>query len=377
MMLTNKNQIKKPLVDWYRLYRPNVWLLEGVERCSGKRLKVLYAGHELNRNYIAHLIVDLDRRIVCLGKRWLWSILKNDGTLLKNCDIAFVEVDKNDGSVNGTDVFIIPAWIDCELEFDHASERRAQSKSIRRELQKIERHQLTYEVTKNLQHFDHFYHHMYVPYIKRIHGDRAALMSYEAMMSKHDRSELVLIKQDDEFIAGENLIFEGGGVRAWSLGVKDGSQDYVKAGASAAIYYYELVYLKEKGYDRLHIGASRGFLNDGVLQYKKKWGAKLAGARATGFRMTVQRDTEAVRTFLENNPFVVVTQDKLTGVLVFDKNRTIPESQLNEIMKKYSFPGMEKLILYCSMKIQDVDMVERLFGDKVAMRDLSQLYWKR
>ena len=45
-----------------------------------------------------------------------------------------------------------------------------------------------------------FYLNMYVPYIKKIHGDRAILMQYEAMIEKMSETELLLTKSDDGYI---------------------------------------------------------------------------------------------------------------------------------------------------------------------------------
>jgi hypothetical protein len=60
--------------------------------------------------------------------------------------------------------------------------------------------------------------------------------------------ELILVKKDGEYITGELLVFEDNTVHAKAIGVKDGNIDYLKSGAVAALYYHEILYLKENGY---------------------------------------------------------------------------------------------------------------------------------
>jgi len=48
-------------------------------------------------------------------------------------------------------------------------------------------------------------------------------------MKELDHCELLLVKEDDDDVAGMILVYDGAKVRAWSLGVKDGDPAHVKA----------------------------------------------------------------------------------------------------------------------------------------------------
>lgn len=146
---------------------------------------------------------------------------------------------------------------------------------------------------------------MYLPYVKKTFGDSAFLMPYEEMQEAIPRCELFLITQDGKDIAGGIHVYdETKRVRAWSIGVRDGNRNWVKAGALAALEYFETVYLHDQGYTQIHRGASRPFLNDGVLRFKLKRGMTITDNSALSFFIIPLRCSDGVRSFFENNPFI-------------------------------------------------------------------------
>ncbi|MBK8161634.1 MAG: hypothetical protein IPK65_00330 [Gammaproteobacteria bacterium] len=330
-----KNPINR-LRERIRRYRLHAWLLDGMESHVGPR--ILYAGHLLNLNYIAHIAHGDNCRVEKLGKVWIQSI----GRLARSVpavDIIVIETDENYYARHaGRQDFYIPCWIDGMIEFSRFNALLPHSENIKSDLRKTKKQNYHYEISKETDKFDLFYHTMYRPYILKAHGNRAALMSYDAMMKKASITKLLLIKQGDEYVAGENLLFEEGRVRAWSLGVKDGDYKHVKDGVLGALYYYKIQYLSGLGYNSYHSGACRSFLKDGVLQYKKKWGLCLTQARPGGFWLQIPARSEGAAVFLKDNPFIHLDNGKLCGTIFSDG---VPiEEQITSIRKLYAIPGL-------------------------------------
>lgn len=320
-MAMKLNPIKR-LREKARKYRMHVWLLEGREKHSGDNLVILYAGHALNKNYIAHLAYGDDHRETHLGKAWIWNVAR----IAKQFqELAFIitETEESYFSRFGrSDDFYIPCWINGEIEFSRFNEIKKHSENIKSDIRKIHKHGYTFEISKSKSKFDLFYNTMYRPYIIKAHGNRAALMSYDAMIGKADNTELLLIKRGDDYVAGENLIYEKDGVRAWSLGVKDGDYSYVKDGAIGALYYYKINYLQGKGFTKLNAGASRAFFRDGVLQYKRKWGLRVVGARPGGFWLRVHWKSCGARAFLQKNPIIHAKNGSLCFTAFIGENES-------------------------------------------------------
>ena len=136
---------------------------------------------------------------------------------------------------------------------------------------KIKRNHLDFFVTKDPAFFDFFYHRMYLPYMRERHRSRAIYREHEDMRKSFDHGELLFIRKGQDLIAGVLIDYQIMETipRTTQLGVLDGNADYVREGALAAIYYYTIKYLKDKGHQRFNVGLSRPFLSDGVLRYKR------------------------------------------------------------------------------------------------------------
>lgn len=343
--MTSKFPPLKRLRERLRKYRLDLWLLQGKEKHSGHELTILYAGQERNKNYIAYIAFGDDNRETYLGKAWTWNVA---GVAHAHPAVSLLVTETEEGYFNrfgGPNDFYIPCWVNGEIEFPRYAELAKKSENLKSDIRKVRKQGYQYEITRDHDKFDLFYHAMYRPYIIHAHGNRASFMSYEAMMKQSDITELLLIKQGDDYIAGENLLFEDKGVRAWSLGVKDGNHDYVRDGALGALYYYKINYLTSRGYDRYNAGASRAFLKDGVLQYKKKWGLKLIGARPGGFWLRIPRKSESSTAFLLNNPFIHRKGGCLHGLIFLGSGTEVGMELVDRLRKKHDIPGLRNLEL--------------------------------
>jgi hypothetical protein len=343
--MATKHNFLNRLREKLRKFRLNVWLLEGKEKHSGSELAILYAGHLLNKNYIAHLAFGDDYHESHLGKAWIWSV----ASIARSNPVVVLVVTETEENYfkrfGRRDDFYIPCWIDGVIEFSRFNTQMQHSENIKSDLRKIRKQNYQYEITSELDKFELFYHTMYRPYILKAHGNRAALMSYEAMINKAGITKLLLIKQGDEYVAGENLLFEEGRVRAWSLGVKDGDYKYVKDGVLGALYYYKIQYLSGLGYDRFHSGACRSFLKDGVLQYKKKWGLRLTQARPGGFWIRTSGKSDGAKAFIQNNPFIHIKDGALHGLVFWGGDAEVSQVLVDHIRKAYDIPGLQELSL--------------------------------
>jgi hypothetical protein len=202
-------------------------------------------------------------------------------------------------------------------------------------------------VTTDPGEFDRFYRTMYLPYITRIYGDHAFLMQYEELQAALPNCELLLITQDGLDIAGSIIIYEHGRPRGWSVGVKDGDSRWVKAGGLSAIQFLRARYLRSRGFTQLHQGASRPFLNDGALRYKRKLGMALVDRTPNWFAFLVRRDSVGVRAFLCNNPVVYERDGNFNGALFRDSGSLPTEPEISGLFREYYMLGLAELTLFC------------------------------
>ena len=358
--------------------RVDVYIVEGNERESGEKLSILFGGRRRNLDYITNFVFSSPPTVCEIDNLWIWNAIglrKQDNY---SGFLTIIDMHKNIYKLFAlnNDIFI-PHWVGGEVDIQEALDRtktvKRINKSIKKDLRLIRKNKLTYKVVKGREDFKRFFQDMYTPYMNTVFAERAFLMSHKEMMNKVDHCELLLVEKDGQEIAGSIILYEQGRVRSWSTGVKDGNREHVKAGASAASYYFELLYLSEKGVDKLHFGGSRPFLKDGVLQFKKKWGMSLAGSTCTGFVVMQNESTLGMHAFWKNNPFIFCRKNKLEGAVFINRDDGVSEELLSSLKKQYFFEGMAKLNVLLIGKTQEVISVPRQIPENVTVISKGRL----
>jgi hypothetical protein len=166
------------------------------------------------------------------------------------------------------------------------------------------------------------------------------------MRSKFENCDLLLITKQEKEIAGILIVYEKSGPRLWSLGIQDSNMEYIKDGAVGALFYFSINYLHEKGFTKVKFGESRAFLRDGVLQYKKKWSQKIVGTSENGYALKILSHSEAVKGFLQQNPFIFESNGTLYGAVFMDEENPILYKEFEDIDKKHFSQGLAKLFVY-------------------------------
>ena len=323
-----------------------VWLLNGIELNSGAHFAIIYLGNQENKNYIANLAYGEQYDEIYLGEKWLPNIFLMLKTTARN--YCMIIIDANESLcrlMKRNRDFYIPSWVHGELGLPLT----VSDKSSKNDLRKIRKNNLKYEVTTEKLQFHQFYHDMYSPYMIKRHGNKNKSLNYDELMRywESGKCELMLIKRENEHVAGEVILFEENGPRLLILGIQDGDPCYLKYGTGAACYHFSAHYLQERGYKSLHLGGSRPFLNDGVLRFKKKLGLRLVGKTDEGFLFKPLSPTAGLRGFLLRNPFIFAHQKELCGA-IFIENGEVCSSQKNltQFSKCFYINGLSNLNIY-------------------------------
>lgn len=327
--------------------RCDLWLIKGEEITSKQKLAIIYAGSEKNKNFLIALAFDAYYKENYIGKIWLWAIFKTVKKKYPECSLMVTEVPNVFRILfEKKKCFYIPCWILGEVDISVDTSSLIKNRSLKSDISRIRRNKLHLELTNELPKLHNFYYNMYLPYITKAHGNRAIIMKYDYMKKEFINCDLLLIKKEKEYIAGSLLAYTKNEARLWSLGVKDGNSDYVKDGAIGATYYFAVHHLKAKGYKRVNLGASRAFLNDGVLQYKKKWGIQIVDRSKKSFLIKPLSKTEGIKGFFLNNPFIYIDKKGFNGAIFVETDQSFSKTDFEQIYKDYYLPGISKLFIY-------------------------------
>ena len=365
------------------IIRPDVWIMTGNEASSGQELGIIFAGLEIDKNYIRTLAFGDSYQEHPVGRKWLWAVRKVNDRQGQDCSLLVVEAPHCSARLSAKIKYLfIPSWVNGELDIsvERSSIFRSRNKSLQSDLRRIRKNNLHFEVTRNLSDLHNFYFNMYVPYTTRAHGDRSKIMTYGYVKAGFKKrglfTDLLLVKENEECIAGILFRCRKDKAKLSTLGVKDGNPDYVGHGAIGAVFSFAIQYLADKGFTRIDLGGSRAFLKDGVLRYKRKWHQRISSKKGPAFLVKVLSQTEGLRGFLLNNPFAYQDTTELRGAVFVDGDKPLAKRDFADIYKSFYVEGLSKLVVYRFDEAADKTAapVPPEFSDSIATAPAESLF---
>jgi hypothetical protein len=220
-----------------RRLRPEVWIISGEERNSHLPLSICY--YSVTNEQRFHLqgrIFGESFQAGFVGHAWLWNAFTRPPEAARDCSIIVAEVhEKHLKWMGPKGGLVIPTWIPGYAQLSRGPEVMKHY-SIKNVLRKIRQQNLEYEATLDPKAFEFFYERMYLPYARNRYGEGAFIGSREELKGSFDNGELILVKKQNEYIAGQIVVYQGDEATMPTLGVLDGRWEFVAEGALAASY---------------------------------------------------------------------------------------------------------------------------------------------
>ncbi|MFA5118705.1 MAG: GNAT family N-acetyltransferase [Candidatus Omnitrophota bacterium] len=335
----------------YGNIKPEFWMMRGLKRGSPGSLLIYYAGSHPGMRYIASLAYQGGYRERSLGRRWFWDNIASR-RLRKNNDSLFIMESYYFLSrfLLRRVSFVVPSWVSSIVTFTDGDHGYEKNKSLKNDMRRIKKHRFSFEITRDAECLRYFYHCLYVPFIKKAHGEAAFIREYSDIQKKFlaagPRCGLGVLRQGNEIVGGQIFFTRGGSLRIWLLGVKDGSRDHVNRGVVQALFQFSIRAFRERGFKAVDLGASRPFLNDGVIRFKKKWSPVLSYKKSGEkmFLVTCAAAGQAVRHFLKRNPFMFVERGSLRAACFYEHLPSAEE--VNRALAYYRFRGLSELRVF-------------------------------
>jgi hypothetical protein len=325
-----------------RIFREGVYRLVGTTKPSKSKLSTIVFGEKQSVAYFSKLIYVDEPKVEFLGKRTLSNI--SSFAEKTTDDLAIVEVDWSSSNFLLNSGFLILPQINFVLDITGSLEtiqsRMAGSK-IRR-INKVVKAGYSFEITKSPAKLRLFYYEMYLPHMFARHGKSARPVSFSECKRLFSKGELMLIKQDQKYVAGVLLVPHGKELYQPLIAVKN-TDKQITLGSYAATYY-TIVSGMQKRYTRVDFGDAPAFIQDGLFQYKKEWGmrirpAKEYYAKVCGIRFSNMG--EGVKDFLSANPFIFMDGKNLRGLMLLG-------SKDIHLLDFLNIPGLSSLFVISS-----------------------------
>lgn len=309
---------------------------------NGLNLNLFIAGKGNISAFLLDRLYHTEPKVTRQGRRLIWKLPSINRS---SVNATLIEADRCFSHFFLRQGFItIPEWVlftmDISMPLENILGKR--NKSEKNDFRKMVKYQYVYDVGSDSERLRLFYYKMYLPYTISRFGKLTILSSFSEMEDLLDKGELLLVKRGGEYLSGM-IIYTAPSIPIVAfLGVMDGRIDYVKQGALSALYYYTILWAKEKGYTKLDFGHCRPVLNDGVFLYKKKLGMKIQRSprKHRMLFLSINNLNPYLEQFFTNNPLIYENQCKLKGLLFVKRNAQSTEQEIEALKKRYFISGL-------------------------------------
>lgn len=146
------------------------------------------------------------------------------------------------------------------------------SKSLQANLAKLRKQKFSLEQGTGSDAWDEFYRLMVAPQALARHGSTAWVPSPGFLNAVARRGVLHFVVEDGVRVAGICSIAHGDTVWFPLMGVRQGDAGLLQRGASVAALALPIEWARANNFRRIDLGRTGSFVNDGLQQYKRKWG---------------------------------------------------------------------------------------------------------
>jgi len=328
------------------------YIISGKERHSGLDLTVFYCGDKQSFCYMSHRLFDGHYSIKKREKVTITKINKKLRSLPTYVDLVFIRTDRFFRKIlKKQGLQIIPEWVNLVLDTSKSLEQLEKkfSSGARKDVKKIKKYGYTYKLTGKQRDLEFFYNRMFLPYILERHDEETTncYLRYIKMILQRNTVKLLLVQDKDTYISGGLIDVKKDKEILPSMGILDANNEYLKKYASSALFYFHILSAKKRGINSINYGDTRTFLNDGNFQFKRKWGM---GTILSRFRyeiigLKILKNTAAVSTFLENNPFTFMENSKLKVSIYSNTKQPTTLKEIQHFCRSYYTPGITELLI--------------------------------
>lgn len=309
----------------------------GTLRGNGLHVSALYAGNGANLDFVTKALFETIISQQQLGESppsWLAKALARSRA---SADVVIMERPPLWATLGGSQFSIrMPSWIRQELQLPGAdSEQWMLGRHLEREVgRQIRRRDYRLAMSTASDDKQEFFDDFYQPYVRSRHGSGAITVDRQQFARLAAYATLAKLYAGDSWTAGMLLQQNAGTLRLGWFGSK---QNPPASGASEVLDALCIKAAAANGVRRIHFGNSRPSLIDGVVRYKRRFGARAMLPRypQTIIELQLTSTQRPLREWLTSQQFLCIHRGALavarypsalqTSQIEFDPINTPPD----------------------------------------------------
>jgi hypothetical protein len=267
------------------------------------------------------------------------------------------------------------SWVNQSISIgDSWGDLQARLKSgvKRNHAQRARKHGLVARVTHDEERAKAFYREMYVPHIHRKFGAAAVLEPEDKVCWCCREHGLLEVASQGEVLGASVLTRVGTRLKSVWSATREGLDNQTTSAVFGALYHFTLVHAYEQGCQVVDYCTSRSNLNDGVLVYKRQWGARVHRAGNRDAMLLRPRDFSApTLSFFVKNPFLV-DHGQAFAARFLNGDKALHASELEALVDQHAMEGVEhfEFCSTCGFEQSAIDWANK--EPRVRLLDLSE-----
>lgn len=289
-----------PLVGTFSVTR-----YTGVLRNTTDSASIVLAGRSSSfHNHITSKLFIAEPAAEALPVLRSWNLRRQLKKLATDHDLVFSQTGRFLAPhLFGPDFLLLPAWVGHLTQLPASPEEHKKMLSrVDGDLFLIRRNKLRSTMDRAPSSLDTFYRDYYQPTVMNRHGSGAIVQNLLNLRRFLSNGAILWIDSPVGRIAGVLIQQVGSRIVLRSIGLHNGDLALAKQGAIVACYYHAYQFAIDSGSTSLDFRGTRPSLTDGVLRYKRKWGAAITDSPDLSFEdMAVHwsHPSPAVHAFFE------------------------------------------------------------------------------
>ena len=332
----------------------DVVIIEGAEKFSRYKIRTLYIGRYENYAFMLNLIYEKYAVTRKHSKIPVVGFFKWFSAYRHSVDLVILDTELLLSRLyQGPSWLVIPQWIRQKYavpdSWDEAlSKFRKNTKKT--DLRKVRKYMFSYRITREKSDYENFYEKLYKPYLEKRFNDQVIIESKSKVLRQCRKGELMHIIRAGEVVAAAVLHSSEGRLAYVWVGVPDHIVGEMSKGAFSALYYFTILHGFNTGCHEIDFLGTRPLLNDGLFQYKRKWGTIVQRSPIPRGDILLKpaRLTSAVESFLSHNNFIVREGKNLVGK-IFHSEGILDRDILAGIVSRCATDGLNALKIFCLM----------------------------
>jgi len=239
---------------------------------------------------------------------------------------------------------IIPDWVNSSLNINDIESNNL-NRSAKRSIKSIEENKLSYFIIQADKIIETFYYDFYKPTIESIHKESGLVKEFNQIKIFSKKSQIINIRHNNMTMALVLIIpTKDGTLYIYAAGLQQDMSEKLKNIANDAIFYFSIKTAQDENFKKIDFGLNRSFLNDGVLNYKKKWGCQFSISPNQVYSIAINTKSKAMKQFLKSNPIFFHEKDHISSIFYF-KDEKPDVKDIESIHKSWKNSGTKNIYI--------------------------------